>query len=48
MFWVSYGILARSIFGFFFKHVPVNIHPLSSPFSWWAFRHGILTPLKYI
>jgi len=41
-------ILAKGKFGFFFKYVHVGIHPFNSPFSWWAFMHGIWTPSKFI
>jgi len=42
------GVWAKKKFGFFFKHVQVDIHPFGSPFSWWAFKHGIWTPLRFI
>jgi hypothetical protein len=35
------GVPIKNIFGFFFKHIPVDIHPFNSTFNWWAFRHGI-------
>jgi hypothetical protein len=34
-------ILAISRFGFFLKHVQINIHQFNLPFNWRAFVHGI-------
>jgi hypothetical protein len=42
------GVLIGNIFGFFFKHIQVNIHLFNSTFNWWAFRHGSRTPLRFI
>ncbi len=34
------GVSTRSRLGFFFRHVQINFHPFSSPFSWKAFMHN--------
>jgi hypothetical protein len=42
------GVPIGNIFGFFFKHIQVDIYPFNSTFNLWAFKHGIRTPLRFI